>query len=385
MSGTRSNLGRRKRESESSSKSITTSRNTTTTKSTGPYDRHFHQHLVDFKIYSDEYEYPDGRVPPQPENMKELLEILGQQGPSLSLSDEDFRKFKRADAHASKESQVTTSVIPLIQGDVGDSRCVTGHILFANLAHLTDGTLVPGNPDLYSGARPEQLDPRVRSKLKHQIVPSTQADLPILPNFFLEVKGPDGSLAVAKTQACYNGALGARGYRSIQSYAAGEPVFDNKAHVITSTYHGGQLKMYTCHAIRPTEPGQDPEYVMTQIRAYALTSDAATFRMGVAAYRNAMEWAKAERDGVIRQANDKAAVGMASLSRLLTPEASGDDTADLTSQGTIDSANQDSSAPSPFCDSDASADALSMNQPTPKRSKPSLGPREEAATYRQAH
>ncbi|KAI0187943.1 hypothetical protein F4808DRAFT_466292 [Astrocystis sublimbata] len=46
-----------------------------------------------------------------------------------------------------------------------------------------------------------------------RIVPSTQPDLPVAPNFFLAAKGPDGSLAVVERQACYDGALG--GIRSL--------------------------------------------------------------------------------------------------------------------------------------------------------------------------
>lgn len=81
--------------------------------------------------------------------------------------------------------------------------------------HLTDGTLVPGNPDRYFGARPEQLDRQIRDELNDQIIPSTQHDFPMAPNFFLAVKGPDGSASVAKKQACYDGALGARGMHSL--------------------------------------------------------------------------------------------------------------------------------------------------------------------------
>lgn len=61
------------------------------------------------------------------------------------------------------------------------------------------------------GARPEQLDRRIRIELSDQIVLSTQHDLPIAPNFFLAVKGLDGLVLVAKRQACYDGVLGVRG------------------------------------------------------------------------------------------------------------------------------------------------------------------------------
>jgi hypothetical protein len=49
-------------------------------------------------------------------------------------------------------------------------------IPFTNLDHLMDGTLVPGNPDIYYGTRPEQLTRRVRNELSGHIIPSTQED-----------------------------------------------------------------------------------------------------------------------------------------------------------------------------------------------------------------
>ncbi len=143
---------------------------------------------------------------------------MAQPRPSLSpsqFSDREFRKFKRADAHATKEKQVSELVVPIIEGKIEDAKCRSGGIPFTNLDPLTDGTLKPGNPDVYYGACPEQLRREVRDELGGRIIPSTQHDLPMAPNFFLETKGPDGSAAVAKRQACYNGALGARGMHSL--------------------------------------------------------------------------------------------------------------------------------------------------------------------------
>lgn len=168
-----------------------------------------------------DFEYPDGRIPPKPSNWSDIKERLARPRASLSPSkftEEAHGKFIRADANAFKEKQVTKSVISVIEGDNGDVRCVSGGVPFRNLDPLTDGTLVPGNPDRYYGARPEQLNREIRSELNGQIVPSTQHDLPILPNFLLAAKGPDGSLAVAGRQASYDGALGARAMHSLQTY-----------------------------------------------------------------------------------------------------------------------------------------------------------------------
>lgn len=301
-------LGRRKRGSaspleESPSKAKEAVR-------TGPYDRAFHQHLVDHSVYPDLYEYPDGQVPPEPENIDEIRRALAQRRPSLSpsrFSEEHFRRFARANARASKEREVTTTVIPMIEGNVGDRSCVAGDVSFGNLAPLTDGTLVPGNPDLYYGARPEQLDKRVRFELDSFIVPSTQHDLPAAPNFSLAVKDPDGSLAVAERQACYNGALQARGIQHLLSFGRPFTVYDNKAHTVMCVYHGGVLRIYTSHLIRSRVSGAGSQYGVTQVKVYAVTSDSDEFRRGAAAFRNARDWAKLQRDEAIKQENEKVA------------------------------------------------------------------------------
>jgi len=56
--------GRKQGSTSTSNANATT--NTTAIKSTGPSDCGFQQNLIDGGIYPDEYEYPDGRVSPQP-------------------------------------------------------------------------------------------------------------------------------------------------------------------------------------------------------------------------------------------------------------------------------------------------------------------------------
>ncbi|KAG9229574.1 hypothetical protein BJ875DRAFT_507856 [Amylocarpus encephaloides] len=268
----------------------------TTTRKTRPYDRNFQQALTDGGLC---YEYPDGRVPAKPKNWEEVNQRLIQPRPSLSLS--NFSE----EAHI---QFVMESMIPIIEGAIKDASCVSGGIPFTNLDPLTDSTLVPGNPDRYYGARPEQLNQQTRTELSNQIIPSTQGDLPIAPNFFLTGKGPDGSAAVAGRQASYDGALGARGIQSLQSHGQDEPSINNNKYTITSIYHNGQLKMYTSHRGQPDTPRSRPEYYMTQIKCYALTSDLDTFRRGATAFRNARDWAKEQRDEAIRRANKRTSV-----------------------------------------------------------------------------
>lgn len=63
----------------------------------------------------------------------------------------------------------------------------------------------------------------------------------MLPNLF-KVKGPEESAAVARRQACYDGALGARAMQGLQFYRTDEPIYDNNSYTIISTYHAGILK-----------------------------------------------------------------------------------------------------------------------------------------------
>ncbi|KAI1288779.1 hypothetical protein F5Y03DRAFT_404499 [Xylaria venustula] len=309
MSERQSHLGRRKRGSASASESTPTLPPTSTPK-TGPYDRAFQQLLIDYGIYPNKYEYPDGQALPPPGNLEEIIQAIVKPRPSLSLSrlnQEDFERFERADSRARKEWQVISDVIPIIEGEVRDGSYVFGQVPFTNLEDPTGGLLVPGNPDRCYGARPEQLDRQVRMQLNKHIVPSTQHDLPIVPNFFLNVKGPDGTQAVAERQACYDGALGARGMNSLQTYSDPKSNADNKAYTLTSTYYGGQLKIYATYPLAQASPETPREYAMMQVKAYALTSDVDTFRIGVSAYRNARDWAKQKRDEAIQRANETAA------------------------------------------------------------------------------
>ncbi|KAJ6436793.1 hypothetical protein O9K51_10560 [Purpureocillium lavendulum] len=286
----------------------------------------------------------------------------------IEFTNDDFRKFERADTHAAKERDVTTTVIPIIEGNAGDRKCVAGQIPFTNLGPLTDGTLVPGNPDLYYGARPEQLKRTVRSELNKMIMPSTQQDLPIVPNFSLAVKGPDGSF--------------------VQSYGQ-TPTFDNRAYAITSIYHGGTLKMYTSHPIPPSAPKKGSGFAMTQIKAWVLTGDADTFRRGAGAYRNLQEWAKKERDNVIEKANERLPQNSGAspsqdaegLTFSFTSEASAADTI-VTSQTTL--LHADLNAQTTY-ESDSSDDPLSRDfqpldfEPPAKRTKSrSRSPRKQA-------
>ncbi|KAK2740729.1 hypothetical protein FQN57_005961 [Myotisia sp. PD_48] len=285
---------------------------TTKTTCTSVYSRNFEQKLVDNGFYPDDYEYPDRRTPALPNNWTEINRRLVCSRAFLSPSkftSDDFRTYKRTNRHVSKENPITALVIPTIEGEIGDTKCIGGGYPFGNLAPLVkkpepngeEANYTESNEeqsssnkpelaqttlDRFYGARPEQLERPIRNTLNNNIIPSTQDNLPMLPNFFLETKGPDGSIAVVERQALYDGALGARGMHALQSYKLENAIYDNNAHTISSTYYGGTLKLYTHHIVPSAKKNGESETIMTQFRSFAMTDSRETFQQGASAYRN---------------------------------------------------------------------------------------------------
>jgi hypothetical protein len=277
-----------------------TSTSTKSKKSTA-YSRNFDQHLTDCNIeplYSSEE--PD---------LNNLPSKLAQPRPSLSpskFSDDTFKAFRKNNAIAKDEDDVLANVMPTILGPSSAEHPSARNTAFGNLEPLTDGTIAPAKPDIYYGSLPEHLSQSVRDDIGQHIIPSTMRDKPLAPNFFVEVKGPDGSAAVATRQARYDGAVGSRAMHSLQNYGRQQPEYDGQAYVFSSTYHDGTLKIYAHHPTAPKTDGMSSRYHMTQIKAYAITNDRETFVQGSTAFRNARDIAMQYRDDFIQTANSRA-------------------------------------------------------------------------------
>lgn len=120
------------------------------------------------------------------------------------------------------------NMIPIIAGDANIPN--EGHLPFTNLRSLTDEVTVKVVPDFFDGARSGSIDRTVSAALSQMIIPTEHADVPVVPNFFLEAKAPKGGADVALRQACYDGAHGARAMHSLQNYGETEPAYDGNAY-----------------------------------------------------------------------------------------------------------------------------------------------------------
>lgn len=271
------------------------------------YDNDFEQHLVDHNIYPALHDFSDNRSAPKPGNLDEIRQTLARKRPSLSPSlftDSAFEDFQRKDARIVSEGKVMSNILPIIVGnaDIPNEE----NLRFTNLDSITEEVTVNPQPDFFDGARPEDLHKEVRSKLNKTIVPTKHTKAPVAPNFFIEAKAPSKGVDVALRQALHDGAYGARAMHSLQNYDQVEPVYDGNAYTYSSTYHAGQLKLYTHHVTAPTTQGGQPEYHMAQLNAYAMTGTLDTCVAGIGAFRNSRDDAEKHRNQFIKEANARA-------------------------------------------------------------------------------
>jgi len=176
------------------------------------------------------------------------------------------------------------------------------------LVSITNGITANMKPDFYDGARPDDIDAAVSNDLNSLIIPSSTNTVRrlVAPSFFLEAKAPWGGADIVKRQAGLDGVLGTRAIYALQNYGTEEPAFDGNIYTYSSTYIDGQLKLYTYYVTLPTAPGGRPKYYMSQIKAFALTSDRDTFVQGATAFRNARDLAQGYHNSFIQTANARA-------------------------------------------------------------------------------
>ena len=316
----------------SRSKCSTQTQTTPKTGSTTVYDLHFEQHVTDHGIFLPSYKYPDDTKPTKPDNFADIHRRLRVPRPSLALSrgslEKEYEEFIELNDNAARAQLVVKDILPVLEGKRKACFNTDGGHPFNNLAPLTDGTLANAKPDFYHGASPNQLKPGIREQLNSHIMPSTQSSRPVAPNFFVEAKGHAGSIPVAKRQACYDGALGARAMHALQQYghegSSNYPThYDNNAYTLTSTFHAGTLGLYATHPTRSTNndnSDRHTDYVMTQVGQWALHGDPETYQRGLNAYRNARDLARELRDGFIGQANEQYTAGQDDDSNLTGSE-----------------------------------------------------------------
>ena len=275
-------------------------------KSFTPYSDEFEQKLIDIGVFTEGLEDANGDTP-EPSNFQELCDMLDKDRASLTstpVMETVASEFIGASRQARSENSVMESVVPIITGSKDKDYFSASNIEFNNL-HLFDKDLSKPKPDKYYGAKPANIDTRVRRDLDKYIVPSKRKELPAAPNFFLEGKSAGGRWDVAERQAIYDGANGARGILHLQNYGGPTLLYDNNAYTISAVYHprGRAIHFFATHPRPSVEEDDRTDYHFTLIDQFPMHRNADAFRKAIAAFRNAREWTKEQRDLFITNAN----------------------------------------------------------------------------------
>lgn len=157
-----------------------------------------------------EHDYDDERATPEPANLDAIQQRIQAQRRSLSPStfpESVFRDLRKQNARITSEATVMNVIMPFIQGHHPEI-CHEADVVFTNIDSMTNDLTVRPKPDIYDGARRNQIHSRIRQELGQFVIVTKNDGNSILPNFFVEVKAPKGSSDVVQWQACYNGANG---------------------------------------------------------------------------------------------------------------------------------------------------------------------------------
>ena len=269
------------------------------------YDNNFEQCLVNYKMYSEEYDYSDECQISESDNLNRVYQRLLQLRPSLSsfcFITLNFWDLKQKNNWVINEREVMRDVLLIIcdNSDISNKQ----NLLFTRLNLIVNNTTVDVKSDFYDRAHLQNIDLQIWQDLKSYIILTEHQTASVTLNFFMKVKALKGDADVIKWQACYDGALDACAMHKLQSYKT-EPVYDSNVYTVTSIYHTDtdSLKLYTTHSTQVKD--DSTEYHMTQYKGWDLISDSETFWQGATAFCNVRDWVKKQCDRFISAANER--------------------------------------------------------------------------------
>ena len=216
---------------------------TNTTTTTGPYDQNFEILLYNGGVYIDDAVLPNIEPADLPKNSDDIGEMIYSPRRDMQGWTKDlWTEFKVKDKAAVTEKE-RMKLMKHIDGYKLDDAVAGQNHPFSQFASIVPAVPISGQPDQYYGARSTRINPDISDTLAIYIVPMFVPGCPILTNYFLEVKGPQGRERVARRQAVHCGVLGARAMLILQSWTAygtttitGRPIEDDRCYTITSTY-----------------------------------------------------------------------------------------------------------------------------------------------------
>jgi hypothetical protein len=280
-----------------------TSRPTKSNK-TGPYDANFEFRMKQFGIVTPTHEPLDGEPPvDEAANEADVVAHIERRRDDV-ISEEDIKFVRRAMGNSTNEAGLRDDVLPKLEVTrVHSHRAERGtEHLFSGLTPIVpDEQVAQAKPDVYYGARPESILPHVRIALHRHIMPAANEDAPAAPNFFIAIKGSEGSYGCAKRQALYYAALGARGIRSLETFRRPNLPFDGNIHAISVVLDSRGIDIYGTYILNRNQGSSPITYASTLLGEYPMQKNGCL--AGIHAFRNACELARRIRNDAITTAN----------------------------------------------------------------------------------
>lgn len=268
------------------------------------YTAALEQQLIDHFIYPPCY-----HLTQNPANLGDIQTRLNRRRPSLDqscFSDDDYSEILKKDGEDKSKSSSQSLVFSTFIGKL-DIPHVQG-ISLKNLAHLTDGSIHKPRLEFYDGVHPSKLGWELREDFAKFIEPSNNPSVPILPTFLMTVAAPPTGLKYLTRAAWYYGVFAARAIYQLRAHIPSQVLNDKRAYVVTAGYDPDStlLRLYTTHMVLTDNPATPFQYHTVVCGSWCLESGAETFRTAISALRNAREWARDQRDDLIRLANGMA-------------------------------------------------------------------------------
>ena len=248
--------------------------------------------------------FQDSSVKPQ--NFDKLIKILSKPRERLRVPKSKFEAFKEESSKVDSEAAARSVFMRYF---LHESKVSCKEEVSFKVRSLLEPGVGVFKPDYCDGEDPEDLKPEVRTTFRDTIISSCGTTQRALANYFIEIKGPGGKEDVARRQAMYTGAIGARATHDIRCYIHSKTCDDEVVRSITATYmtpkRRGILKLYAVYASTSENREDSLDYHMVKLRSLAVTDSLEDFRKGIQAMENAREWAEDLRKGYVKKANAK--------------------------------------------------------------------------------
>ncbi len=270
------------------------------------YDPCFEQHLNDNGVSTRRGQNPAilGRIKSRMRRRRQSLS-------ASNLSDAAWDQYAQTAGVCTTQAEVLECVLPGLKGNSNAIDHAANRLFnnFESIVTTPEVKVSTPMPDWYEGQAPSEDDIRLRDVLGKSIMPCSNFSLPMLPNFFIELKGSADNGNVCRLQAIHDGLFGARAMNRIRSYAFEHNTkdHDTTGYAIIATLAGSVLSMAVVHTAQATAPHRELDYHVTPLFAAVLTSDKRQFREAAQSFRNLRDWTKEQREAAISAANKRIA------------------------------------------------------------------------------